>query len=108
MWRDLVGRHADDSLRFAQVARAHDAFMLGDWDGGLRTGRRRGTAQALVVITAWAQPRRMNALLSTVNETRARAAVGRGDFEEAFALSEQQVYSRRRRSHSPYSRRVRA
>ncbi|MFD8307066.1 hypothetical protein ACFV29_32705 [Streptomyces sp. NPDC059690] len=118
VWRDLVGHDAYDSLRFAQVARAHDAFMLGDWDKMLDVGSRniadaadheynllhmvftyglalvasgRGDEEALrkhcEAITAWAQPRRMNLLLSTVNETRARAAVGRGDFEEAFALT---------------------
>ncbi|MCL6670112.1 AAA family ATPase [Streptomyces panaciradicis] len=118
VWRDLVGHDAYDSLRFAQVARAHDAFMLGDWDKMIAVGSRniadaadheynllhmvftyglamvasgRGDEEALrghcEAITAWAQPRRMNLLLSTVNETRARAAVGRGDFEEAFALT---------------------
>ncbi len=118
VWRDLVGHGTYDSLRFAQVARAHDAFMLGDWDKMLAVGSRniadaagheynllhmvftyglamvasgRGDEEALrrqcEAITAWAQPRRMNLLLSTVNETRAGAAVGRGDFEEAFALT---------------------
>lgn len=118
VWRDLVGQSAYDSLRFAQVARAHDAFMLGDWDKMLAVGSLniadatdheynllhmvftyglamvasgRGDEEALrkycEAITTWAEPRGMHLLLSTVNETRARAAVGRGDFEEAFLLT---------------------
>jgi DNA-binding CsgD family transcriptional regulator len=38
-------------------------------------------------INAWAHPRRMQLLVSTTNETWARAAVGRGDFEEAYLLT---------------------
>ncbi|ALO99670.1 LysR-family transcriptional regulator [Streptomyces hygroscopicus subsp. limoneus] len=32
VWRDFVGQAAYDSQRFVLLARAHDAFMRGDWD----------------------------------------------------------------------------
>lgn len=51
----------------------------------------RGDEEALrrhcETITLWAQPRRMQLLMTTVNEVWARAAVGRGDFEEAYLLT---------------------
>ncbi|WP_331728072.1 AAA family ATPase [Streptomyces sp. NBC_01176] len=36
------------------------------------------------VIEAWAGPRKFQLMLAAVNEARARAAIGRGDFEEAY------------------------
>ncbi|HEY5834146.1 helix-turn-helix transcriptional regulator [Streptomyces sp.] len=38
-------------------------------------------------ITTWARPRRFELMAGTVQETRARAAVTRGDFEEAYHLA---------------------
>lgn len=35
-------------------------------------------------IEAWAGPRKFQLMLAAVNEARARAAIGRGDFEEAY------------------------
>ncbi|MCX5355666.1 AAA family ATPase [Streptomyces mirabilis] len=35
-------------------------------------------------IVAWAGPRKFQLMLAAVNEARARAAIGRGDFEEAY------------------------
>ncbi|MCG7205568.1 AAA family ATPase [Streptomyces arenae] len=118
VWREAVGHSAYDSLRFGVVARAHEAFMRGEWDriqaiasqgiadateheynlihviftyGLAMVASGRGDEEALRrhcdTITAWAQPRRMQLLMSTVHETRARAAVGRGDFEEAYLLT---------------------
>ncbi|MEU6845432.1 AAA family ATPase [Streptomyces sp. NPDC046716] len=118
VWRDAVGHGAYDSLRFGVVARAHEAFMRGEWDriqaiasqgiadatehdynlvhiiftyGLAMVASGRGDEEALRkycdTIVAWAQPRRMQLLMTTLNETWARAAVGRGDFEEAYLLA---------------------
>jgi ATP/maltotriose-dependent transcriptional regulator MalT len=118
MWRDAIGHTAYDTLRFGVVARAHEAFVRGEWDkiqeiasqgfadadeheynlihiiftyGLAMVASGRGDEEALRrycdTITAWAQPRRMGLLMSAVNETWARAAVGRGDFEEAYLLT---------------------
>ncbi|MGW2462020.1 ATP-binding protein [Streptomyces sp. NPDC001761] len=57
-------------------------------------------------ITAWAQPRRMQLLMSTVNETWARAAVGRGDFEEAYLLTSALTPPGELPSHFPHFSRV--
>ncbi|MCZ9341145.1 hypothetical protein NGM37_25625, partial [Streptomyces sp. TRM76130] len=35
-------------------------------------------------IAAWAVPRRFMLMVASLRETRARIAIGRGDFEEAF------------------------
>ncbi|MER6977257.1 AAA family ATPase [Streptomyces carpinensis] len=57
-------------------------------------------------IVAWAQPRRMHLLLSAVNETRARAAIGRGDFEEAYAQATALTPPGELPSHFPHYQRV--
>ncbi len=118
VWRDLIGPDAYDSLRFAIVARTHEAFMRGDWDRAVAVASHgiadatvheynlvhvvftyglamvasgRGDEEALrtycETVADWAEPRRAQLLMSTVNECRARAAVGRGDFEEAYQLA---------------------
>ncbi|MFE9445115.1 ATP-binding protein [Streptomyces sp. NPDC006602] len=137
VWRDAVGHGAYDSLRFAAVARAHEAFMRGEWDkmqgiasqgiasaaehdyhlvhiiftyGLAMVASGRGDEEALRkhcdTIAAWAQPRRMQLLMSTLNETRARAAVGRGDFEEAYLLTSALTPPGELPSHFPHFSRV--
>ncbi|MFH8535039.1 AAA family ATPase [Streptomyces tendae] len=137
VWRDLVGSDAYDSLRFAVVARTHEAFMRGDWDrtvtiaahgiadatvhdynlihvvftyGLAMVASGRGDEEALrtycETIAAWAEPRRVLLLMSTVNETRARAAVGRGDFEEAYQLASETTPAGELPSHFPHFQRL--
>ncbi|MEU1163543.1 LuxR C-terminal-related transcriptional regulator, partial [Streptomyces sp. NPDC005921] len=137
VWREAVGHNAYDSLRFGVVARAHEAFMRGQWDriqtiasqgiadateheynlihiiftyGLAMVASGRGDEEALRrhcdTITAWAQPRRMQLLMSTVNETWARAAVGRGDFEEAYLLASALTPPGELPSHFPHFSRV--
>lgn len=137
VWREAAGHSAYDSLRFGLVARAHEAFMRGEWDriqaiasqgiadateheynlihviftyGLAMVASGRGDEEALRrhcdTITAWAQPRRMQLLMSTVNETWARAAVGRGDFEEAYLLASALTPPGELPSHFPHFSRV--
>ncbi|WP_268255354.1 AAA family ATPase [Streptomyces phaeofaciens] len=137
VWRDLIGHGAYDSLRFGIVARAHEAYMRGDWDktvaiasqgiadatdhdyhlihliftyGLAMVASGRGDEEALrthcETITAWCQPRRMNLLLTAVNETRARAAIGRGDFEEAYLQAAALTPPGELPSHFPHYQRV--
>ncbi|MFD0327243.1 response regulator transcription factor [Streptacidiphilus monticola] len=57
-------------------------------------------------ILSWAGPRRLNLLLATVQETRARAAVGRGDFEEAYQQAAALTPPGRFPAHFPHLQRV--
>ncbi|MEU9559635.1 helix-turn-helix transcriptional regulator [Streptomyces fumanus] len=57
-------------------------------------------------IIAWAQPRRMQLLLAAVPETRARAAIGRGDFEEAYQQAVAVTPPGELPSHFPHYQRV--
>ncbi|MGV9355427.1 AAA family ATPase [Streptomyces misionensis] len=136
VWRDRVGADAYDSLRFAIVARTHEAFMRGDWDrtvavathgiadatvhdynlihvvftyGLAMVASGRGDEEALReycdAITTWAEPRRAQLLMSTVYECRARAAVGRGDFEEAYQLASEVTPAGELPAHFPHFQR---
>ncbi|MEU3445436.1 AAA family ATPase [Streptomyces griseoincarnatus] len=136
VWRDRVGADAYDSLRFAVVARTHEAFMRGDWDrtvavathgiadatvhdynlihivfiyGLAMVASGRGDEEALRehcdTIAAWAEPRRAQLLMSTLNECRARAAIGRGDFEEAYQLVSEVTPAGELPSHYPHFQR---
>ncbi|GGS55416.1 AAA family ATPase [Streptomyces griseoviridis] len=115
VWRDFVGQAAYDGHRFVLLARAHDAYMRGEWDtqlaiaaegtsdaaehgynfthvlfkyGMASVAAGRGDEEALNElsdeIAAWAVPRRFMLMVTSLRETRARIAIGRGDFEEAY------------------------
>ncbi|MFJ8358078.1 AAA family ATPase [Streptomyces sp. NPDC093984] len=136
VWRERVGADAYDSLRAAVVARAHEAFMRGDWDrtvalathgiadatvhdynlihilltyGLAMVASGRGDEEALRdhcdTIAAWAEPRRAQLLMSTLNECRARAAAGRGDFEEAYQLASEVTPAGELPTHYPHFQR---
>ncbi len=57
-------------------------------------------------IEAWARPRQFQLLLTAVNEARARAAIGRGDFEEAYQLAAAVTPPGVLPSHYPHAQRV--
>ncbi|MFC9286012.1 AAA family ATPase [Streptomyces sp. NPDC057052] len=137
VWRDFVGHAAYDSQRFVLLARAHDAYMRGDWDttlaiagegndeaaehgynfthilftyGLASVAAGRGDEEMLRkhgdVIVAWAAPRKFQLMLAAVNEARARAAIGRGDFEEAYHQAVAVTPPGELPSHYPHAQRV--
>ncbi|MFH8534963.1 AAA family ATPase [Streptomyces tendae] len=57
-------------------------------------------------IEAWARPRQFQLLLASVNEARARAAIGRGDFEEAYQQAAVVTPPGVLPSHYPHAQRV--
>lgn len=58
------------------------------------------------VIEAWAGPRKFQLMLAAVNEARARAAIGRGDFEEAYQQAALLTPPGVLPSHYPHAQRV--
>ncbi len=57
-------------------------------------------------IVAWAGPRQFQLMLAAVNEARARAAIGRGDFEEAYQQAAMVTPPGVLPSHYPHAQRV--
>ncbi|MFI7142998.1 AAA family ATPase [Streptomyces massasporeus] len=137
VWREFVGHAAYDGHRFVLLARAHDAYMRGEWDeqiaiaaegtsgatdhgynfthvlfayGLASVAAARGDEETLRElsdqIAAWALPRRFMLMMSALQETRARAAIGRGDFEEAYQQAAGLTPPGELPSHFPHVQRV--